>query len=37
MHQPTGNEASRLTDKVFWITIFGVVAFGAAVIVYVIS
>ncbi len=37
MSQPTPNEATVLTDKVFLITIFSVFAFGAAVIVYVIS
>jgi hypothetical protein len=37
MSQPPPNEASVLTNQVFFITIFGVLAFGAAVIVYVIS
>lgn len=36
MNEPTPNEATRLTDQVFLITMLGVLAFGTAVIVYVI-
>jgi hypothetical protein len=37
MSQSPPNEATRLTDQVFLITMLSVLAFGTAVIVYVIS